>query len=141
MINIVEKLRDCQKGEKLYSTIFGECEFFRITPGDSIIVIYDNVEYEFNKYGCFGFNNKDGECVLFPSKDYRDWEGYNKTCNFKPFDKVIGRLNGLWDIDFFSRFVKNSEYAYFCLNGVYTECLPYNEETAKLIGTTNDYVQ
>lgn len=59
--------------------------------------------------------------------------------NLKPFDKVIVRRNhnDVWHIDLFSNMDKDK---YVCLlQNKYEDCLPYNEETAKLIGTFKDY--
>lgn len=56
----------------------------------------------------------------------------------KPFDKVIVRCSKAdkWSIDFFSYKVSNG---YICTGDAwFGYCLPYNEETAKLIGTTNN---
>lgn len=56
---------------------------------------------------------------------------------FKPFDKVVARCDGeSWRAEIFS----HADYkSYCCIGGWYDEVLPYNEETAKLIGTSNDY--
>ena len=56
----------------------------------------------------------------------------------KPFDKVVVRCSKAdkWSIDFFSYKVSNG---YICTGDAwFGYCLPYNEETAKLIGTTNN---
>lgn len=56
----------------------------------------------------------------------------------KPFDKVVVRCGKAdkWSIDFFSYKVSNG---YICTGDAwFGYCLPYNEETAKLIGTTNN---
>lgn len=57
----------------------------------------------------------------------------------KPFDKVLVRdgKNEIWEPAFFFR---NNVYNYQTVGGesrVY--CIPFNEETAKLIGTTDDW--
>ena len=59
----------------------------------------------------------------------------------KPFDKVMTRVNGnaIWSANIFSHIDQNGEYVTIgCIAG-YPYCLPYNEETAKLIGTSNDW--
>jgi hypothetical protein len=59
-------------------------------------------------------------------------------CEFKPFDKVVVRCSkaNKWSIDFFSYKVSNR---YICTGDAwFGYCLPYNEETAKLVGTTNN---
>ena len=56
----------------------------------------------------------------------------------KPFDKVIVRCSKAdnWSIDFFSYKVPNG---YICTGDAWFKyCLPYNEETSKLVGTTNN---
>lgn len=56
----------------------------------------------------------------------------------EPFDKVIVRCSKSdnWSIDFFSYKVSNG---YICTGDAWFKyCLPYNEETAKLVGTTNN---
>ena len=57
----------------------------------------------------------------------------------KPFDKVVVRCGEAdkWSIDFFSYKVSNG---YICTGDAwFGYCLPYNEETAKLVGTTDDW--
>lgn len=73
-------------------------------------------------------------------------EDLSKKCEFKPFDKVLVRdyLEDKWMPNFFSCYDGTSEYKYGCIAGnsdnvVFSKyCIPYNEETAKLIGTTNN---
>lgn len=57
----------------------------------------------------------------------------------KPFDKVVVRCGEAdkWSIDFFSYKVSNG---YICTGDAwFGYCLPYNEETAHLLGTTDDW--
>lgn len=58
----------------------------------------------------------------------------------KPFDKVITRnaADDIWTANIFSHIDSHGEYVTIACVGGYTQCLPYNEETAKLIGTTKD---
>ena len=57
-------------------------------------------------------------------------------CELKPFDKVIVRDddNDKWRIDFYA--FKNGPDYFVCSGGYWCQCLPYNEYTAKLVGTT-----
>ena len=64
-----------------------------------------------------------------------------KWMTLKPFDRVITRVddNAIWAANIFSHIDQNGEYVTIgCIAG-YPYCLPYNEETAKLIGTTNNW--
>lgn len=67
-----------------------------------------------------------------PPKPSRKYE-------FKPFDKVLVRdEGGGWCCDFFSH---KSGDMYVCVGEEWEQCLPYNEDTAKLIGTKDDYTE
>lgn len=72
MINILELLKNKPQGTKLYSTAIGECVL--LDTNCNIISVRDEKEtdYSFDVFGIF-INTK-GECVLFPSKDMRDWK-------------------------------------------------------------------
>lgn len=55
----------------------------------------------------------------------------------KPFDRVITRTTDTpWTANFFSHI--DSDGVKNCIDDKYLMCLPYNAETAKLIGTTNN---
>lgn len=59
----------------------------------------------------------------------------------KPFDKVLVRdfKNIAWKVDFFSHY-NNGDYRYNTLHGgTWKYCIPYNEQTAHLLGTTQNY--
>ena len=59
----------------------------------------------------------------------------------KPFDRVITRLSddAIWTANIFSHIDRHGKYVTIgCISG-YRHCIPYNEETAKLIGTTNNW--
>ena len=60
---------------------------------------------------------------------------------FKPFDKVLVRDidTQLWKCGMFSHYAKDETYKYECVGSVYAQCIPYNENTAHLIGTNKPY--
>lgn len=72
-MNIAELIKKyCQKGDELYSPIFGTMKYKGIIDSLNKIVVenVDNIE------STFGFDGKkfeEGECCLFPSKEQRDW--------------------------------------------------------------------
>ena len=56
---------------------------------------------------------------------------------FEPYEKVVARYNrGAWRPEIFGY---ADDKSYYCIGGWYSEILPYNKDTAKLIGTFNDY--
>lgn len=63
-----------------------------------------------------------------------------KEYKFKPFDKVLVKdddENSAWSCNLFSG--KNEDGTYMCIGGYWDMCIPYNEETAHLLGTTEDF--
>jgi len=61
---------------------------------------------------------------------------------FLPFDKVVMRNDDdsrIWAATFFSYYKKDVGKFVSTANKHYKQCLPYNEQTAKLIGTTSNY--
>jgi hypothetical protein len=61
--------------------------------------------------------------------------------NFKPFDKVLVRDSEekQWHIDFFEQITTARDFPYLCLASSYKHCIPYNEETKHLLGTTDEW--
>ena len=59
----------------------------------------------------------------------------------KPFDRVItrGDNNAIWTANIFSHIDRHGQYVTIGCIGGYPYCIPYNEKTAKLIGTTNNW--
>jgi hypothetical protein len=79
----------------------------------------------------------------WPIEKQDDWELVpNKfdITTLKPFDKVLARdTNGcVWKAGFYSHYKNRRHYPYICTDDYYNQCIPYNEETANLAGTTND---
>ena len=147
-LNLVEILKDCHEGTKLYSPVFGEVEFESINNIIGPIVVTTNT----GNAECFTADGKmytyyNGECLLFPSKEQRDWSKFNvkkpkydpKT--LQPFDKVLVRDTNSekWRIQLFSHIIKDcfpSEY--HCVNSCYNFCIPYNDDTKHIVGTTDE---
>ena len=71
-MNIVEILKYCPKGTKLYSTAFGEVELIDASSLANTILVQNNHDTPFTFYSD-GSYILYGECILFPSKDQRDW--------------------------------------------------------------------
>lgn len=70
-------------------------------------------------------------------------EPVKSTCPFKSFDKVLVRDNDeqAWCANYFSHYKNAPDYFYVCINGIYHYCIPYNEHTAHLLGTTDPYTE
>lgn len=79
-INILEILNDKPKGTKLYSSACGKCKLEEVDDKSFKISFY-NSKFGFMNGG-EGYLDKngklydDGECVVFPSKEMRDWSKF-----------------------------------------------------------------
>lgn len=75
MINIAKILKGKPKGIRLFSPIFGECAFSLVREEtDDICVKKHNGVKEF--FDSKGLYNTLGECLLFPSREMRDWSKF-----------------------------------------------------------------
>lgn len=93
-INIAELLKDCPKGMKLYSPIFGEVYLDKIRPYLAIVVTIDKEQGDFKEEFLYdGRYRIKGECMLFPSKDKNTWEGFVPPYKFKDGDIVFSGFN------------------------------------------------
>ena len=152
-LNLVEILKDCPKGTKLYSSVFGEVEFDHINTHTNypiVIRLKDRRGYESITSEGKMFAEYDGECVLFPSREERDWSKFKpKKDRFDPktlnaFDKVLVRLTKdcIWNATFFSHYDKEVNWGcYPCVTTScksYDKCIPYNAETKHLLGTSDE---
>lgn len=230
-LNIAEILKNKPRGTKLYSMIHGKCsseavtdEIFKINFCTSKFGLAQSGECTLIKFG----NMYDGgECIIFPSKEMRDWskfqwekgdvlisndggtevifdEWYDDTytsfyckhylnsedknkivyyeeflctterysledkdiaqtyintiekrldgklnletleikkpkCEFKTFDKVLGRnaKDDVWEADLFSHYREESQYPFRCIGFSRKYCIPY-EGNEHLLGTRNN---
>ena len=151
-IDLTKILRDCPKGWKLWSPIFGEIEFYSIVEKARYLIMLSCKKglIWFSKDGLFDIENEGAECVLFPSKDQRDWSKFTAPWykkekfdpkTLKPFDRVLVRHKCYhrWRCEFYS-YIRddNGGYPYVAISGAYKCCIPYNEETKHLIGTKEE---
>lgn len=80
MTNIAEILKYCPQGIKLYSPICGDCALENIDLGETysieVISCSNDTHQLFTSKDAFLDDQKDAECLLFPSKDQRDWDKF-----------------------------------------------------------------
>lgn len=63
-----------------------------------------------------------------------------KECPFNYGDRVLVRDSDTgWRFDVFNNYKENAIYPYECLVSAYKQCIPLNERTWKLLGTTDEY--
>ena len=150
-IDLTEILQDCPKGTEFYSCIYGKVRFDCLQSCEYPVLIMrgDGLYASFSRVGKYT-DAPDSECCLFPSKDQRDWSKFEapwyKKDKFDPttlkaFDKVLVRdeCYQTWKCGFFSHINDdNSFFPYITANSSYAHCIPYNDGTKHLVGTTDD---
>ena len=151
-IDLTKILKNCPEGTKLYSTIHGEVTLITsydtsqhypisVRLKDKTVEIFTSEGKLLNKFG--------GECILFPSKEQRDWSKFTTPWykkekfdpnTLKPFDRVLTRTfeDERWDINFYSSNNPNLPFPYTCIDESYKYCIPYNDDTKHLVGTKNE---
>ena len=150
-IDLTQILKDCPRGTKLYSLVHGEVQFSEIELGIThpiVIKLKNNIIERYDSYGKLLYNY-DGECILFPSKEQRDWNKFvapwckkekfdPKT--LKPFDRVMVRDDQYqeWVCTLFSHQGEDCGYPYNTASGAYFCCIPYNDDTKHLVGTKEE---
>lgn len=155
-IDLTQILKNCPKGTEFYSTIWGKMFFELVVhhPDEDFPVRLKNNNNEWiflTKEGKYNHIYEDSECILFPSKDQRDWNKFSAPWykkekfdpkTLKPFDKVIARnfIGGPWKCDLFSHIEKpgNTYCPYKGIGYSYIHGIPYNDDTKHLVGTKDE---
>lgn len=150
-LDLTKILEGCPIGTEFYHLAYGKVWLTGIDLDDNEYPIrlslhndnYTNVTVTKEGLHLIGCS---GECVLFPSKDQRDWSKFVRFWDkpkverfdvntLKPFDKVLIKNGNFWTPNFFGYIAGQWVN---CVGTGDVECVPYNEETKHLVGTSED---
>lgn len=158
-IDLTKILDGCPIGTKFYSTLQGEVGFIKIdiSAEHPIIVSVHNTYRDVTIHDSYAKDGRynsfyDGECILFPSKEQRDWSKFVRFWDkpktekfdpktFQPFDKVLVKdyAKDVWKACLFSHHADELDNDwYVCDNTYWRFIIPYNDETKHLVGTKDD---
>ena len=158
-IDLTKILKGCPIGTEFYSSVYGRLFFklIAVNPDENDFPVrlqtLNDEEWVFlTKEGKYSLIHEDSECILFPSKDQRDWSKFDRFWDkpkierfdihtFQPFEKVLFRVGeSPWRCGFFSHIVSDDfDKEVVCTSdGLSVRCVPYNDETKHLVGTTDD---
>ena len=158
-INLCEILKDCPKGEKFYSYVYGLVEFIKVDPDntETPIIIYVTTKRGYKTFkqitreGYLSNIYNNVKCSLVPSPEQPDWSKWKcpkpKKPKFDPktlkaFDKVLVRASNLgchcWYGDFVNLQSQGNKLPCVLSDKDYKMIIPYNDDTKHLIGTTDE---
>ena len=154
-IDLTKILKDCPAGWEFYSSIYGNVKFLVII--DDCVYPIKLIYYDKNKGQKYEAITKQGlhdtncygECTLFPSKEQRDWSKFTAPWykkekfdpkTLQPFDRILVRDHNdeTWSCNFFSHIREVVVYKFTTITSSYKQCIPYNDETKHLAGTTEE---
>lgn len=157
-LNLVEKLKYCPEGTKLYSLVHGDVYLNRVTldegcyypirifrkdsHGNNVSSLLVSADGRLN-------TDFDGECILFPSRNQRDWDKFKSPSKpkfdyskLKPFDQVIVRNNDhdKWRVAHYSYmdYHPDTNHRIMMCDVHWEQGIPYNDETMHLVGTSKE---
>ena len=88
-MNILNIIKKAPKDHVYYCTIAGDCDCIQSDDENYPIGCYvnHNLRAFLTSDGKMFNNSPDTECILFPSRDNRDWEAFERELDGKPEEK------------------------------------------------------
>lgn len=148
-IDLTKILKNCPEGTKFWAKSHGAVYFQKINLSEDFPILVESL------YGTISFSSTgqyfvEGECILIPSKDQRDWNKFSAPWykkekfdlkTLQPFDKILVRDNTRmeWICTLFSHINKpNVRFICQAIDSAYIYGIPYNNDTKHLVGTTDE---
>lgn len=113
-MNIAEILKHCPKGTKLYSLIHGEVTLDEVNIENNYpitVITCKNIYEYFTSEGTLRRCYPNSECILFPSKEQRDWKKFRLPV--KRGD-IMMEIDGSYPFIALGEFTKNGLPKYIC---------------------------
>ena len=151
-IDLTKILENCPVGWEFWSDNYGKVRFKCINKSYDRPIFVKRTDGGDAYYTKEGWCSKDfsASCLLWPSKDCRDWSKFTAPCykkekfnpkTLKPFDKVLVQCNNSesWKVQLFSHIIEGDKICpYVCISYNYKYCIPYNNDTKHLVGTKKE---
>ena len=151
-IDLTKILENCPVGWEFWSDNYGKVRFKCINKSYDRPIFVKRIDGGNAYYTKEGWCSKDfsASCLLWPSKDCRDWSKFTATWykkekfnpkTLKPFDKVLVQCNNSesWKVQLFSHIIEGDKICpYVCISYNYKYCIPYNNDTKHLVGTNEE---
>ena len=151
-VDLIKILENCPVGWEFWSDNYGKVRFKCINKSYDRPIFVKRTDGGNAYYTKEGWCSKDfsASCLLWPSKDCRDWSKFTAPCykkekfnpkTLKPFDKVLVQCNNSesWKVQLFSHIIEDDKICpYVCISYNYKYCIPYNNDTKHLVGTKKE---
>lgn len=158
-LDLTKILKGCPAGTEFYHAGYGRIVYFERIILNSDCPIRCLLSNCHPCYANIAVTKKgainalyEGECLLFPSKNQRDWSKFERFWDkpkkekfdintLQPFDKVLVRddRKDIWGACLFSHPGNNLSDGWFvCDNTYWHYIIPYNDDTKHLVGTRED---
>ena len=150
-IDLTKILENCPEGTEFWSDDYGKVWFKCISTSlENPVKVRrtDGYNAYYTKEGQYSIDFP-ASCLLWPSKDCRDWSKFTAPWYKKekfdpkilqPYDKVLVRdgNDDIWECSLFSHIIKHVSFPYKCVGNAFVYCIPYNDDTKHLVGTTDE---
>ena len=151
-IDLTKIFKDCPEGEQFWSPMLGYVKLFNINQERKIVtvILETDATWDINANGTISIGNMTSpDIMLYPSKDQRDWSKFSAPWlnkerfdpkTLKAFDRVLVKdeYSEIWSCDLFSHLDNEESYKYFTISTCWNYCIPYNDDTKHLVGTTEE---
>lgn len=134
-----ETYTDWKVGDRVMDKDTGDISTIAAKLGDIVFLLNDNnavtstCTARLTKYYTLVLTDYEQELIHAEQEK-------KKECPFKEGDKVLVRDSDTsWKFDVFQNYEENAHYSYECSGSEYEQCIPLNERTWKLLGTTDEY--
>lgn len=134
-----ETYKDWKVGDKVVNIKHGDVYTIAALVGNATILTMDAGDYTaltttdaLTKYYKLVLTDYEQELLNAKGQD---------VCPFRKGDRVLVRDEDedAWIFETFDSYEGGNEYPYDCEFDCYRQCIPYNEKTWKLLGTTDEY--
>lgn len=134
-----ETYTDWKVGDKVISNTGNKINTINAILGNAIVLVRD-AEFPITILTSVDDLTRYNKLILTDYEQELIHAQEKKECPFKEGDKVLVRDSDTsWRFDIFQNYEENACYSYECLGSEYEQCIPLNEHTWKLLGTTDEY--
>ena len=130
MINIYEILKDKTEGIKLYCTLFGDVIVVPYKRESGFMVELSKGEtlvHQIMDFDAFGRITETGECLIYPSKEQRDWSKFVAPQSFPKAGELCWTMSsvGNWTPRYATGTVISGKPVFFCNQSKKGESMTY----------------